>query len=256
MKLAAIYNIWDGEELFSGSVECIKDHVDLIIVVWQDVSNFGERHSPAKTIALTAINNKLLLDAHHYNPVLGSGFGNEATKRNIGLNVARELGCTHFLFMDCDEYYADFSKAKQQYVESGAEGSVCKMFTYFKKPTLRLEKEDNYFVPFIHRLQSYTQAATGDYPFYVDPTRKVHCIGPVVEIQERMHHFSYVRCDIERKCRNSSAKENIAKSQLLNDYFSPSFGVGYVLKDFQNQALIEVPNLFNIETPWLTNENI
>lgn len=248
MKLAAIYNVWDGDELLSGSIDRIKDHVDLVVIVWQSVSNFGEYYNPVESVVNASLKLGLKCEVFKFEPYFKDGLGNEKFKRDLGLDIARSNGCTHFLFMDCDEYYSDFGAAKQQYVESGAEGSVCKMFTYFKKPTLRLEKEDNYFVPFIHRLQSYTMAGTGsDYPFYVDPTRKVKCIGPVVEITERMHHFSYVRRDIERKCRNSSARENIAKSQLLNDYFSPSLGVGYVLKDFQNQRLIEVPNLFNIE---------
>jgi len=46
MKLAAIYNLWDGEELLLGSMKCLKDHVDLFIIVWQEVSNFGEPHNP------------------------------------------------------------------------------------------------------------------------------------------------------------------------------------------------------------------
>ena len=39
------------------------------------------------------------------------------------LDIARDMGCTHFLFMDCDEYWHDFAAAKQQYIQSGAEGS-------------------------------------------------------------------------------------------------------------------------------------
>jgi len=46
MKLAAIYNVWDGVELLHGSIECIKDHVNQIIIVWQNVSNIGEIYDP------------------------------------------------------------------------------------------------------------------------------------------------------------------------------------------------------------------
>ncbi|MFW8746205.1 hypothetical protein, partial [Mesorhizobium japonicum] len=75
---------------------------------------------------------------------------------------------------DCDEYYENFGEAKQKFIDSGAKGSVCKILTYFKKPTLRLENEDNYYVPFIHELNENTTVGNYGYPFYADPTRKIN----------------------------------------------------------------------------------
>ena len=46
MKLAAIYNVWDGVELLRGSMESVKDGVDLFIIVYQNVSNIGEVFHP------------------------------------------------------------------------------------------------------------------------------------------------------------------------------------------------------------------
>ncbi len=46
MKLAAIYNVWDGVELLKHSIASIKQDVDLIIIVYQDISNFGEEFNP------------------------------------------------------------------------------------------------------------------------------------------------------------------------------------------------------------------
>lgn len=246
MKLAAIYNVWDGEELFAGSLASIKDHVDEVIVIYQTVSNFGEEHNPAPAIFDAAKDLKVPLHARQYHPSIGVGTINEICKRNMGLKVAEELGCTHFLFLDCDEFYQDFKKAKQQYLTAGTDGSVCKMYTYFNRPTLRFEEYDNYYVPFIHKLHPSTIAGAPSYPFYVDPTRKVPAYGIVMLIGEPMHHFSYIRKDIERKCRNSSARKNIERSQLLQDYNDPACGPGFYVKDFR-QKLIEVPNLFNIQ---------
>lgn len=240
LKLAAIYNVWDGDELLKGSIGCIKDHVDLVIIVWQEVSNFGEQYSPILTIQEATAGINVILEK--YIPTGQGGFNNETQKRNIGLRIAKEAGCTHFLFLDCDEYYKDFAAAKSQYISSGAQGSVCHLFTYFKNPALRFEKEDNYFVPFIHQLTGNTIAGRGKYPYYVDPTRKVNC-SDVALIQERMHHFSYVRLDIERKCRNSSARANIEKSRLLRDYYDPAVGPGFYVEDFK-QRLVEVSNQF------------
>ena len=248
-KLCAIYNCWDSTELLKYSVESIKDHVDLIIIVWQKISNYGESFDPEPDIE-ELITTKIQLN-HFYPDLKKTGMQNETEKRNIGLAIARSYQCTHFFHIDADEMYRDFSKLKDAYfrkeeVKPTTDGSVLKIITYFKHPTLSLEKADNYFVPFIHKLNPDTTAGIQNrYPHYVDPTRRINA-SDVFEITGYMHHYSWVRKDIERKVRNSSAKANIERSQLLQDYHNPELGPGYFLKDY-GQKLIEVPNYFNIE---------
>lgn len=240
-KLAAIYNCWDGIELLRGSMLCLKDHVDLFIIVWQDVSNFGELYSPIPDMDLSGFSNVIL---QRYDPVIGNGAFNEKKKRNIGLNIAMREGCTHFLHIDCDEFYEDFGRAKELYLQSENRGSVCKLYTYFKLPTLRFETPDGYFLPFIHELRPETQAGVSKYPFYCDPTRRINEVN-VIELPVFMHHFSWVRKDIERKCRNSSAKENIERGKMLQDYYSEDVGEGFYVRDYDKKLTV-VPDLFNI----------
>jgi hypothetical protein len=240
MKLAAIYNVWCGEELLIPSMNSVRSGVDLFIIVYQKISNFGEVYNPMENLNLDEFNHILI----EYTPEPNNGFVNEKAKRNLGLQAAKELGCTHFLHMDCDEFYQYFNYSKDEYLRSGADGSVAKIITYFKKPTLRLKQFDNYYVPFIHRLRPDTIAGVKDYPFYVDPTRKINT-DSVILITDAMHHFSYVRKDIERKVRNSSARKNIEKSNLLRDYYDPNIGPGSLVVDF-HQALIEVEDIFGL----------
>lgn len=241
MKLAAIYSVWDGTELLKGSMNCLKDHVDLFIIVYQDVSNFGEHYDPLPDMDLAGFNHLLV----KFDPEIGNGFLNETKKRNLGLHAAQELACSHFLFVDCDEYYDDFGKGKELYQQSGKTGTVCKMYTYFNRPTWRFENPDNYYVPFIHRIDTGIVAGNyRSYPFYCDPTRKINTTD-VIEIPFMMHHFSYVRSDINRKVRNSSAKRNIERSQILRDYNSPDLKPNFHVIDFR-QKLIEVENIFGI----------
>jgi hypothetical protein len=243
MKLAAIYNVWDGVELLKHSIASIKQDVDLIIIVYQDISNFGEEFNPLPEIKKAVYGIPHVL--HKYVPTVGNGFVNETTKRQIGIEIAYNYNCTHFLNLDCDEIYENFAKAKNLYIKSGAQGSVCKLFTYFKFPTLRFETEDGYFVPFIHELKSTTTAGSSvGYPFYCDPTRSINC-NDVVCLPVHMHHFSWVRQNIERKCRNSSAKANIENGTMLQSYYDPNCGPGFYVKD-ADKYLIEVPNQFNI----------
>lgn len=245
MKLACIINAWDAVEILPYSLCSVAPGVDLFIIVYQTVSNFGEVYDPFPEILASRerLPEKEFI-AHLYNPTVGDGFENEIKKRNVGLDIARANDCTHFLHLDCDEMYENFNQAKQQYIDSGKKGSACKIFTYFKKPTLRYETEDGYYVPFIHELNEDTFAGDKDYPFYVDPTRRINC-QDVILLDTYMHHMSWVRWDIERKCRNSSAKANIERGTMLQDYHNPDVGPGFYVRD-ADKKLIKVPNQFNI----------
>jgi len=245
-KIAAIYNVFDGVELLAGSIKCIAPHVDVVIIVWQDVSNFGEKFSPLSVIeSLDALELDFKVYHHKYEPdIKQSGFFNETRKRGIGLRLARMKECTHFLFLDVDEFHQDFGVAKQLYVESGHAGSVVRLHTYFKKPTLRVEQDEKYFVPFIHQLKPDTAVTDRrKYPFYVDPTRSVNELD-VVELPIFMEHFSFVRKDIERKLRNSSIRGFYKKSSHYKEY-QKDLKAGDYLESYKSK-LIEVPDYFNI----------
>jgi hypothetical protein len=240
-KTAAIYNLWDGEELLIPSMRSISDGIDLFIVVYQTVSNFGEVYNPLINLRLDEFNVIL----KEYTPIPNSGGLNETTKRNLGIQIAKDNDCTHFIQMDCDELYEHFVYSKSQFMDSGCDGSVARIITYFKKPTLRLKTFDNYYVPFIHKLHQNTVTGVREYPFYVDPTRRINTTGPPILISDSMHHFSWVRKNINRKIMNSSARKNILKSQLEEDYNAPNLGEGFYLKDY-GQKLIEVQDLFGL----------
>lgn len=243
MKLAAIYNVFDGTELLKHSVDSVRSGVDIFIIIYQDISNFGEYYDPLPDITAALASTQHVL--YRYTPDLSkTGSWNETEKRNIGLKLAHQNHCNYFSFFDCDEVYANFDKNVKQFFDSGSLGSVCPIYTYFKLPTLRFEHHDNYYVPFIHLLKGSTAAGNYEYPFYVDPTRKIKC-RDVILLREPMHHFSYVRKDIGMKLRNSSAKINIDRSNILTDYDLAC--PGYYVKDFFGQKLIEVSNQFGIE---------
>ena len=223
MKLAAIYNVWDGEELLPGSINKIQPYVDEIIIVWQEVSNYGEYYKPA----LPDINAHTI----KYEPTISlNGFNNEKLKRQTGIDRAKELGCTHFILMDCDEYYKpeEFKKAKE-FIEAGnIEGSVVRLITYYKQTNWRLEEMEGYYVPFIHKLNPDTVCGYNQYPFYCDPTRSINCKN-VVEFTPEivvMHHYSWVRNNIERKLNNSSAKVNFSDkiSKFIEEFRTAQVG--------------------------------
>jgi len=151
----------------------------------------------------------------HYEPDLASSrHTNEIRKRQLGIDIARDLGCTHFLHLDCDEYYNpdEFRRGKTVLQGAQADGSVCRLWSYFRYPHLRVDKPEGYWVPFIHKLKVDTVCGCNRrYPFYVDPTRNVMPVRNVHEFSMNtlmMHHLSWVRRDIRLKFRNSTANLN------------------------------------------------
>lgn len=252
MKLCAIYNIFaDSVELLPYSLNCLVGEVDEIIFVTQDVSNFGEKveYELFSEGFLEKTFSNTIFTYVRFKPNLKLkgrlGMQNEKAKRQLGLEVAKQGGCTHYCFLDQDELWKNFGLAKKQFFDSGKKSSVAKMWTFFKKPTLRFEFPDNYYVPFITELRKDSVVGSGYYPYYTDPTRKPN-ESDVYLISEMMSHFSWVRKDINLKIRNSSARDNLYKSKLLRDYFDPNVGPGFYVEDFK-QKLIAVDNIFNIE---------
>lgn len=250
MKLAAIYNTFDGEELLEGSIAQIIDEVDEVLIIYQLVSNVGE-HYPELLTTLAHLKERwpiIRLRKYAPNHELPPA-QNERQKRQIGLNWALKLACTHYLFIDNDEYYERdaFARAKSDIETGGYDASACRMHSYFAKPIYRLEPIENYWVPFIGRLKPDLKA-WARFPVHVDPTRGA---GPIercylfAEGDLMMHHYSYVRKDMRRKLRNSSAARNFGNINQLTKQIE-NWKPGFPLPNFLNHGVVEVPNLFSI----------
>jgi len=220
--------------------------VDDIIVVYSWKSNRGNymQYDLPKDCILV-----------HCEPVHGAPHANELAKRNAGLEKAKELGFTHFIMMDSDEFYDQwlFDKCKSLFDNPSLVGLVCPVQTYFKSPTLTIGM-DTTIVPFIHRLQhgmKYVQNFKA-YPFAIDKsgqaridgTRRLNINRGVQMAPIVMHHYSYVRKDMSLKLKNSSAnfkehRANIVYEDLRNAR------PGYFCKGYQRE-LVSCENTFNL----------
>ena len=233
MKLAAIYNVFDGEELLEGSIRQIREHVDEVIAIYQVISNHGEKYDGGITEILRL--KKLgLIDHYHgfipdckkINPTRS-----ETNKRNYGLDKARELDCTHYILMDCDEYYDSEQFSLGVYMSKVYSAMYVPLKTYFGDPKHIIEPEEKYCVPFIHNL--YHNTKVGNYNYggvYCDPTRKDNSDNVPYNLGldgVYMHHYSWVRKDLERKINNSSANINLKKykNELIKACKNPYDGM-------------------------------
>lgn len=236
MKLAAIYNVWDGVELLRPSIMSIRDHVDHVIVVYQDRSNFGMIDTSAGIIAFQLEQEGIVDEVVFYMPNYSQAADNETAKRQLGIQYAIDAKCTHFMCLDVDEFYdpEEFAAMKQEAYQYDA--TAAKIYVYFKSPSLRFLNHDTTLVPFIHRLYPFTKTGAKRYPVLADRTRRIQPIGKFNVVGGAMHHLSWVRDDIEKKIMNSTARNNINRQDIRNDYNNAC--EGYVVTSIYNDILI------------------
>jgi len=253
--IAAIYNIFDSEELLEGSIKQIRETVDIVIAVVSYTSNNHEHKYTGGRDEVKRLAKMGLIDhIVEFQPLKGYfPMFNERLKRNEGLKYAIKKGADYFISMDCDEYYEPdkFAHAYNEIKRLDYDSTVVRMHTYFGEPTLKLEQEEGYFVPFICKTKiKKSDVVVGNYDcgFYCDPTRKPNNRSKDISRLIKMYHFSWVRKDrdsYERKMQYSSAASNIRriKSSIYDDLANAAPD-RYVA--MYKQKLTFTDNLFNI----------
>lgn len=247
MRICAIYNVWADYDILKYSADNIRPVVDGIIIIYSEKSNYGELHKP--------VIGDLPGFAHcfHREPQHKTPRESETDKRNYGLKKARELGFTHFVQMDADEFYKreEFSKDVEKFhVKPDLQGLVCASKVYFKSPKLTIGK-DVTLVPFIHKLTpSIKNDFNKKYPYAwysgkirIDPTRSFNINSGVEWSEITMHHYSWVRSDYQKKIRNSTARANIERSDIVQDLVLAK--AGYFCK-FYGKTISRAENTFNL----------
>lgn len=247
MKIAAVFNIWaDCLCLLPYAIENIRPVVDEIIVVYSWKSNRGnvlEYDLPKDCILIQC------------EPRTGSPHLNELAKRNAGLEAVKKGGFTHFIMMDSDEFYeqSEFLRVKDEIEQNNIFGSVCRVQTYFKSPMLTLGI-DRTIVPFIHKVTPSLRYLLNDrkYPFahdsngapQIDCTRRLNVTTGVRMVDITMHHFSYVRKNMDLKLQNSSASFKEHRAAIVYEDLKNA-KPGYFCKGYQKE-LVSCGNIFNL----------
>lgn len=250
-KWGVAYSVFDGEELLEGSIRSIRSHVDCVIVVWQKVSWYGTPADDGLLPFLEGLKEKGLVDKIvEYKPDLKlKPIKNETRKRNLGLKEARKMGVTHYMCMDTDEFYLaeDLEASKEFIIRNSITHSYCALLMYGESPeTLILEQRCccQYFsrITFLSRHQNEQHAIA-----LVDPSRKISLTpwwqgGSKCYFLHnvRMHHYAYIRRDIERKMNNSSNRNSATKSVNYCSTVDPSkiiiardhFGIGKMIQEW------------------------
>ena len=256
MKLSVSYNVFDGEELLEKSISTIRSYADHVSVVWQKTSNFGNPcHSRLENLLKDLASKRLINQTLEFIPDCANpAYVNEVAKRNIGLEIARETGCTHQMSMDTDEFYVgeQFENLKNIVNANGHDASYCEMLTYFKKPTYQVRPFNAYHVPLIYEVKPSAHYVAGHpSPVVVDPTRRMSLVeNPLILTRDEMemHHMSYVRRDIKSKIINSTSKSAFTDVSAFFEMFD-EYKLGetfFTTHPPGSETTVEVDNIFGL----------
>lgn len=259
MKLCILFTVWGDSELFQHCLSHAVNNLmggngDNVMVIYSTTSNFGEYSEPPHYFHGAGSLNfepDLKLDART----------NETAKRNFALKWAKENGFTHFLMADEDEFYEpeEFLREKKRFENPNLAGLVCRVKCYFGSPTLTIGY-DTTLVPFIHKITpTISHEFNRNYPFAwtdkdgeaftqkkrirIDPTRSLNINSGVEWSDITLHHYSWVRKDPQKKIRNSTARANIERSSVVQDFLNAK--EGYFCQ-FYGKVLQRSPDIFGL----------
>lgn len=259
IKLGVSYNLFDGEELLEASIRSIRSEVDYINVVYQNISNVGNKADIDLTKFLEDFKNRGLIDEYiAYEPNLNKrALYNEKKKRNLGLKYAAKRKCTHFISMDTDEFYEaeQLHQAKEYLATKGKkiDATIVGIYGYVQKPIYRFVEPVDGYVSFIIKIKRGICMGKRNpyYPVITDPSRviggtKKFWVFPREMVA--MHHMAYVRKDLHKKYKNSSFNDSpktAYKARLERILAIENFKYG---DTFEGKKVCKVENLFKIES--------
>lgn len=256
MKLGIAYNLFDGVELLEFSARSIRNCADFVVVVYQETSNFGNASNVNVVEILNDLKSKGLINEFSlYVPNVGlKGHGNEIAKRNLGIELCLQAGCSHYMTMDVDECYkeSELINAKQIVESNNYDSSACQMQTYYKTAEWAITPPETYYVPLIYKIDERRFNQNVRWQISADPTRRLEQKKMMVFTRDKieMHHYSYVRKDIRAKLNNSSANVNWKnKIELLASYhdnWDPSKKAQFAGMEERFYDTQRVPNYFEI----------
>ena len=212
MRLALVYNVFDGIELLPYAAFQIRDYVDTIIVHYQYTNWYGKKlpydiEPILKNLKRNDIINKaIVFDNFQHATNWAEAKIIEINKRAAIREYLKNEGYTHYLECDVDEFYvpSEFENAKKLIIENGYDTTSCDIITYILSPTLVTDINSPIKVPFICKLIDLPAG----FSVNVDPTRVIAGIGtkhfnfPSEKLH--MHHMETIRRDLLLKYSSTS----------------------------------------------------
>ena len=221
-KLGLTINCFDASELLEQLITEIRDQIDWVAGIYQKRSYWGNPMSKADTNEINRLKEMGLIDELiEFKPNFSKySREQECDKRNMGMDIATQRGCSHILNVDADEFYDkdQFKNAIDRINKNGWGITYCSYVNYYKDFEHYLVYPFRPFVPFIHTTY-FRYTYNGPAPGPTDPTRRINNpsdLGTYIFPDEdlRMGHAAWIRRDIRKKLVNWSAKNHFKKELI------------------------------------------
>lgn len=221
-KLGLTINAFDASELLDQLITEIRDQVDWVAAIYQKKSYWKNPMAKSDMMELERLKEMGLIDELvEFKPNYAKySREQECDKRNMGIDLAKQRGCSHILNIDADEFYdADqFRFAKDTINKKGYTITYWSYVNYYRDFSHYLVYPFRPFVPGIHST-FFRYTYNGPAPGPTDPTRRIlnpSNLGTYIFPDEdiRMGHAAWIRRDIRRKLVNWSAKNHFKKELI------------------------------------------
>lgn len=259
MKLIACYTVFDGTELLLKAIESIKDHIDGVVICWQNTSNKGKQIAKQDRNVLLEIETCKII---YGLPVNIDLFLNESTnpkenerrKHTHMLDMARKMGATHFLMAATDHFYIadEFEFGKRLVERMEYDTTFTAMYTYYKHPTWQITPIETYYMPFICKLYPETVIQkVPNFPLLVDPSVQVSTLKKwylFKDFEVMLHHYSMVRKDIYAKFLNAASPwKQDQMDRFTKDWEAYDIRANPGIEYFKGRKVVEVPDYFDLK---------
>lgn len=222
-KLGLTINAFDASELLEYLIKEIKDQIHWVAAIYQKKSYWRNPMDEKDMNELIRLKDIGLIDELiEFKPDFSKySREQECEKRNMGIEIAKQRGCSHILNIDADEFYD-----KDQFAEAIKEINKNKWpITYWSYVNYYRDFEHYLVYPFrplvpgIHST-FFNYTYQGPAPGPTDPTRRINNpfnLGTYIFPDEviRMQHLAWVRKDLRKKLVNWSAK-NYFEEELID----------------------------------------
>ena len=178
---------FEGSELIKSITKEIREHVDYIIVCLQNKSYHGEPISQFDIDEINMCKNAGLVDEIiWYEPdlsYLNSEFDPkvprllETEKRNMMIQHLQDIGCSHDIIIDSDEFYIkhEFAKAKEIFNSNDdMHVSYCQYINFYRDTRHYMLWPWESYVPFIADIKYRFVYEKGTFDKPSDPTRRYY----------------------------------------------------------------------------------
>lgn len=223
-KLGLTINSFDASELLEPIISEIRDQIDWVAAIYQKKSYWKNDMAKEDMDELYRLKSIGLIDELiEFKPNFARYSREQETdKRNMGIEISKQRGCSHILNIDADEFYdADqFRTAKKLINDNGWTITYWSYVNYYRDFEHYLVYPFRPFVPGICSTY-FNYTYNGPAPGPTDPTRRINNpsdLGTYLFPDEliRMQHLAWVRKSIRKKLENWSAKDHFAP-KLIDD---------------------------------------